>query len=368
MNLKGTLPAASITPGMDDEASGIFIQRLYGEWTGEDQAAFETRLERDFEFAKAWQRVEQGWALLDRHAEAPEVMTWRAAAIAEVRRANASRWFWPEPTLGLAHKWRIAAALAGLILLGAAWQISPYGYRPGEYRTDIGEQRIVELEDQSRITMDAATRLQVRFSGESRTVRLLEGQAQFSVARDSSRPFKVLAGDRTVVAVGTVFTVEYVDRRIHVAMLEGKVAVLQRTAPKMPALAPSVKEAADDGNRADTAGARTGVDEILLAAGEELHVAHDGHTIVTPQADLAAATAWREGKVIFRTEPLGVAVHRMNRYSRLQIEIDDPLLASKNISGVFEAGDTRGFVNALQRYLLVSAEYTDDDTVRLKAR
>jgi ferric-dicitrate binding protein FerR (iron transport regulator) len=32
----------------------------------------------------------------------------------------------------------------------------------------------------------------------------------------------------------------------------------------------------------------------------------------------------------------------MNRYSRLQIRIDDAALAAKQISGVFEAGDTQG--------------------------
>lgn len=331
MNLEATSLAA------DDEASELFVQRLYGEWTPENQRAFETRLERDLVFANAWKRVEEGWASLDRHAEAPEVMTYRADAIGEVRRANARRWFKASGAGGF--KWKIAAAIAGVVLLGIAWQLSPYGYRFGEYRTDIGEQRIVELTDHSRITIDAATRLQVRFSDEARTVRLLEGQAQFSVAKDPGRPFKVLAGDRTVVAIGTVFTVEYVDRNIHVAMLEGKVLVGEGRA-----------------------------EGVSLSAGEELHIASNGKTLITPKADLEAATAWRQGKVIFRTEPLAKAVNRMNRYSRLQLEIDDASLAAKNISGVFEAGDTRGFVDALQRYLPVTAEYTSDDIVRLRAR
>jgi len=128
-------------------------------------------------------------------------------------------------------------------------------------------------------------------------------------------------------------------------MLEGKVAVL----------APDVPGAASD-NRS------------ILTAGEELRVARDGQTVVTPKADLDAATAWREGKVIFRTAPLSEAVSRMNRYSRLQLQIDDESLASTHISGVFEAGDTRGFVEALQRYLPVTADYSGDDTVRLKSR
>ena len=104
---------------------------------------------------------------------------------------------------------------------------------------------------------------------------------------------------------------------------------------------------------------------ISLIAGEELHVSRDGRNTVTPNADLEAATAWREGKVIIRTEPLSDAVQRMNRYTRLQIKIVDPALAAKQISGVFEAGDTQGFLSAIERYLPVDADYTDSHTVKL---
>ncbi len=367
MSGEGDLPTAQAALTGDDEAAELFVQRLYGRWTPENQVALEARLEKDPVFAAAWERVAEGWSSLDRQAEAPEVLGWRAEAIAEVRRANALRWTRSDRTRRLHSGWKIAAAAAGLLLLGTLWQLSPYGYRPGEYRTGIGEQRIVELDDRSRITIDAATRLQVRFSNEARTVRLLEGQAQFSVAKDPNRPFKVIAGDRTVIAVGTVFTVEYVDRKIHVAMLEGKVAVL---APNHVGETVTLSPAAGERRHESDAPRSTephNAAEIYLTAGEELHVARDGRAVVTPEADLAATTAWREGKVIFRTEPLSEAVSRMNRYSHLQIEIDDPSLASRHISGVFEAGDSHGFVDALQRYLPITADYTDSDTVRLKA-
>jgi transmembrane sensor len=384
MSHDGNRLAAQAAPTPDDEAAELFIQRLYGQWGPQEQAAFEARLETDGDFARAWKAVEEGWASLDRHAEAPEIMAWRADAIDDVRTANARRWTRSDRMRPPIPKWKIAAAVAGFCALVASWQLSPYGYRPGEYRTGIGEQRIVELEDHSRITMDAATGLRVRLSKESRTVHLAEGQAQFSVAKDPSRPFKVIAGDRTVVAVGTVFTVEYIDGKVHVAMLEGKVAVL---APNLrPAAIHSTAQSGAGSDPGDNQGelverstrSRTRADlqpsepgtvaELFLTAGEALQVDQDGATALIHKADLAAATAWREGKVIFRTESLSEAVRRMNRYSRLQIEIDDPGLASERVSGVFEAGDTRGFVNALQRYLPVAADYSDADTVRLKAR
>jgi len=333
-------------PTIEEEASDAFVQRLHGEWKAGDQAAFDKRMACDQEYADAYARAQESWTALDTHAESAEVMRYREEAIAYARRSNGRRWL--KARTYARRSWRAAAAGVGVaLLLGVAWQLSPYGYTPGQYLTGIGEQQVVDLEDHSRVVLDAATRLRVRFTPDARIVELQDGQAQFSVAKDPTRPFKVKAGGRTIVAVGTVFTVEYVDSQVHVAMMEGKVAVMATAVPA-------------------TAAANTGGDEgISLVAGEELRVSRDGRSTVTPKADLEAATAWRHGKVIIRTESLGEAVERMNRYSRLQIKIDDPALAAKDVSGVFEAGDTRGFVNAIERYLPVAADYEDSHTVKL---
>ena len=220
--------------------------------------------------------------------------------------------------------------------------MSPYGYEPGSYKTGLGEQKVVELSDHSHIALDARTRLRVRFSADARIVELLEGQAQFSVAKDPARPFKVEAGPKTIVAVGTVFDVEYVDSQVHVAMVEGKVAVLSQ----------------DQSGSTVARGASSKLSgpSIELRAGEALAVRADGASTVLPKADIEAATAWREGKVIFRDQTLAEAVHRLNRYSRQQVIIDDPALAQMKVSGVFESGDSQAFAEAMQAYFPVVAD------------
>jgi transmembrane sensor len=334
---------------VEEEASDALVRRLYGQWSPQDQSAFDRRIATDREYADAYTRALESWAALDTHAESAEVMRYREEAIAYARRTNGRRWL--KNPLYAGSGWRAAAAIVGVtLLIAAAWQLSPYAYAPGQYRTGLGEQKVVDLEDHSTIVLDAATSLRVRFTPDARIVELKNGQAQFTVAHDPTRPFKVEAGGRTIVAVGTVFTVEYVDSRMHVAMMEGKVAVVSTAVPA-----------------ATTANPGTG-EGISLIAGEELHVSRDGQSTVTPKADLEAATAWRQGKVIIRTEPLSDAVQRMNRYSRLQIRIDDATLASKQISGVFEAGDTRGFLSAIERYLPVEADYADSHTVRIRMK
>lgn len=339
----------------DEEAAGLVVQRLHGEWTATDQAALDRRVAQDPAFADAFARAESSWASLADHAESAEIMRHREQALAFARRANSRRWG------NLARGRRrgvLAAAAAGIVILaGILWQLSPNAFVPGQFETRLGEQRTLDLDDHSRIALDAMTQLRVRYSKDARVIELRHGQAQFNVAHDPTRPFKVIAGNREIVAVGTVFTVEVADQSVHVAMLEGRVAI--------------VDDSEDTGETHPTKEAdRTSrsAKPLELAAGEEMRVSASGETTVTPQADLEAATAWREGKIILRAEPLGEAIRRLNRYSRTQIELEDETLASGRISGVFEAGDTQGFVDAVERYLPVRADSAGPDRIQLRAR
>src|SRR5262249_12631965 len=151
-------------------------------------------------------RVEQSWGAVGKQATSAELMAMREHALSRARRATARRW---RSSGRKPSRWRLVAGLAAAgFVLAPAYEPAPFGWRLGEYRTSIGEQRVVELGDHSRIALDAATRLRVRFAKDARIVQLISGQAQFSVAKDAARPFKVGAGNHVVVAVGTVFTVE----------------------------------------------------------------------------------------------------------------------------------------------------------------
>lgn len=364
--MTGTDATADIT----GEASEAFVRRLHADWNSEDQRAFEARMASDPAYAEAYRRAERSWSSLDAHAESAEILAYREEALVLARRERARHWL--KSSRFARRRWGIAAAIGGVALAAAlAWQVSPYGFRPGEYRTGIGEQRMVELDDHSRIAVDAVTRLQVRYSKDARTVVLKQGQAQFSVAQDPTRPFKVLAGNHTIVALGTVFTVEYVDQRVHVAMMEGRVAVVPQSASPPAAAQPvSDDEVPTRGavKVADASNPRRASSTIELSTGEELRVNSNGPAVVTAKADLEAATAWREGKVIFRSEPVEEAVRRLSRYSRVQIEIEDQALAGRRISGVFDAGDTQGFVSAIQRYMPVTAEQSESGVIKLRMR
>jgi transmembrane sensor len=345
--------SAAESSDLHDQAADMLLRRRDASWGAADQIALDARLASDAKFAAAFGHAQESWDAVGRHSNSPELLALREQAIARARQASARRWSLPGARTWNVGKWAAAAAI--LIACGIVWQLSPYGYEPWLYKTGLGEQKVVELSDHSHIALDARTRLRVRFSADARIVELLEGQAQFSVAKDPARPFKVQAGSKTIVAVGTVFDVEYVDSQVRVAMVEGRVAVLSQD-QSGSAVAPE-------------GGSKSSIPSpIELSAGEALQVRADGAATVLTKADIEAATAWRQGKVIFRDQTLAEAVHRLNRYSRQQVIVDDTALAQMKVSGVFDSGDAQAFAEAMQAYLPVAADFSGGSVIHLRMK
>jgi transmembrane sensor len=335
--------------GLNDEVAATFVASRYGKLDAEARLLLERHLQNDSAFAARYAQAGQCWNAVGRHAGTPEMVVLREQALASARQAAAHRW---HRSPGVRRRWlAVCASLIAIAATGAiSWQLSPYGYRPGAYVTDIGEQKSIELSDHSRVALDAQTRIRVRYSGETRLIEIFGGQAQFTVAQDPIRPFKVIAGTETIVALGTRFNVEYIDREVRIAMLEGKVAVVRA-----------------DSSR-DIAAGRVESQPIALAAGEGLRVSGSGKATFTPAIDLQVVNAWRQNEVVFRAEPLREAVRRMNRYSHLQLAVESAELAQLRVTGMFDAGDARAFADAVESSLPLVADYSDPNLIRLRAR
>jgi transmembrane sensor len=263
----------------------------------------------------------------------------------------------------------VAAALFVVVGLLPAVQTS-LGLRSDSYATTIGEHRSIELEDGSHMVLDAMTRVRVRIDDDVREVDLLEGQAQFTVAKDVRRPFRVSAGSRTIVALGTEFNVEFTNDNVRLAMLEGRVAVVARDAmfERLSTLLHRNARASSTSGLDEAPTAAKPATLIEVSAGEELRIDGRGRSTFIAEGDLAGALAWRQGKVVFHDETLSEAARRINRYSRQHIDVDDPALRDMRVSGVFAANDATAFAVALQAYLPVTVDIEEDGGIRIRSR
>jgi transmembrane sensor len=226
----------------------------------------------------------------------------------------------------------LASSVAALIAVGGtcAW----LAYSLPEYSTTVGEQRSIELADGSTVSMNSKSRIRVRYSKGERAIDLLEGQALFHVTKDRARPFIVSADGTRVRAVGTEFDVYEKRAGTVVTVLEGAVAVLAPVATG--ALRPASDAVNPDVNSM-----------ISVSAGEQVTVTPK----VTRKADhanLAAATAWTERRIIFESATLSEVAEEFNRYNRRQLVIQDPQLYDFHISGMFASTDPDSLIRFLR--------------------
>ena len=129
--------------------------------------------------------------------------------------------------------WGVALATVAAVTIGVLpWLFSqPLPSDPPQvrYETAKAEQRQVVLQDGSRMHLNTASLVDVRFSAQVREVVLAEGEAVFDAKHDSARPFLVRTGGVAVRALGTRFAVRNLAQGdVEVTVLEGRVAVAPR--------------------------------------------------------------------------------------------------------------------------------------------
>jgi transmembrane sensor len=201
------------------------------------------------------------------------------------------------------------------------------------YATAHGEQRSEALPDGSVIEMNVSTELVVRYYAKRRSVELLHGEASFEVAANPDQPFFVDAGTVDVRVTGTVFNVRREQDQVSVAVQSGSVEV--------------------------TSGHWWTREKAMLTAGMTTQ-AQPGLPLSVAQADVVALTAWRQGKVVFKDQPLEDMVREMNRYLVRPIRLTDSRLKRLRMAGVFTIQDADGFLQALQSNLPIAVVWRPD--------
>lgn len=285
---------------------------------------FDGWLAADAEHAAAYAKVERLWNDLE-----------GLAGDIDIQRARRS------VRISARHHGRrlllIAASLAALMAAGLLALL--FGiFTPGQrYATGHGEQRSVVLADGSRLILNTDTELEVLTQPNLRSVRLIKGEALFEIVHDPRRPFVVKSGGNTIVDLGTRFDVRQDDGPVMVTVLQGEVSV-------------------ERGDRS-----------LQLGPGEQVTAGRGVWRRGTANPSVVAA--WTQGRLVFRSTPLGDAIAEANRYGSTRLVIADPQLDQIRVSGEFRIGETQALVHALEGAFPIRAESDPNgDTIRLYHR
>jgi transmembrane sensor len=239
---------------------------------------------------------------------------------------------------------RLTAAVALFAVACAAWV--GLEDRSVHYSTAVGEQRMVKLPDGSIVTLNTRSEIKVLIDDHQRTIELTSGEALFDVAHDAQRAFRVLAGEAVVKAVGTQFNVHRKDDGTTVGVVEGIVEM-------------SSRGALEDQPRGDS-----GVAEApeRLTAGEQASMSVQG-AVLRSSVEIDRLVAWRERRLVFRSESLASIVAEFNRYNETQLLIDGDATRARLITGVFDADNPGALVAFLERDRQLSVQTRGNNIV-----
>jgi len=227
-------------------------------------------------------------------------------------------------------------ALAAMVLL-AAIGLSAYWHRGfSDIIVPHGDQRTVRLNDGSVVHVNSQSRIRIRFTRKERLIELTSGQGLFSVAKDPERPFRVLAGNVDIVAVGTQFDVYRKPGSTEVTVVEGRVSV------------------------ASSGAAGSSQAPALLGAGERIKFSQSESTSRSEAVDVREATAWTRREISFRDRPLGEVADEYARYLDVPIRIEDESLRNTPVTGMFDAYEPEPFIAFLRNFEGVQVERTPD--------
>jgi len=245
---------------------------------------------------------------------------------------------------------RMAALAASLIVaLAGTWLYATrtsWGTRPTSFATTTGQLEEIRLADGTRVTLGAASRMDVAFDKVSRRVTLARGEAYFDVSTDVQRPFLVTAGATLVRVIGTKFDVNYRAESVRVAVEEGRVEVMKTDGSAQPQNAHS----------------------HLLLPGDSALSERSGQIAATTRLNKADLGAWRRGHFVYIDAPLRDVIADINRYYDGEIELADQETANLRLTSTFRADQIDRMIQVLERALPITAVATSHHHIVLSQR
>lgn len=160
-----------------------------------------------------------------------------------------------------------------------------------------GGQYQLTLSDGTRVWLNSASTLRYpsRFNDDLREVEL-EGEAYFEVSRSRNQPFVVKSAHQSTTVLGTTFNImAYADEsEVTTTLVSGAVRV------------DYIGEVAHT------------MTSAVLAPGEATVLVPDG-ALRKQRVDVAAATAWKDGKFYFRKTPFAQMMRQLARWYDIEV-------------------------------------------------
>ena len=229
----------------------------------------------------------------------------------------------------------VLAALVAIALVVRAPAGRLFGGAAGDVRvtTGIGERRTVSLSDGTTVDLGVeSTLVHPRDFSPARREVTLTGEAFFTIAADSARPFVVTAAHGVIETSGA--------------------AVAIRAYPDQPSVRVVVAEGAVT---ARLAGSDSGT--TPLGPRQVARISREGAVQRQRVEDTERFTSWRRGRIVLSGIPLREALAELGRWQDADLRIADSVVANRRVTAEFAM--TQTFTEMLDEIALnVGAVYS----------
>ncbi len=187
-----------------------------------------------------------------------------------------------------------------------------------DYRTGKGEQLKVALTPGVSLKLGTLTSIAVQSTAAETRIELIDGEAAITATTAPNQRLVVVADGGRITAGHADFDARCVDGIVSVTCASGKVDV-ERNSQK-----------------------------TQLTPGQQISYSDAGLGPAVP-VDIAKATSWRTGVLIFIDKPLGEVVEEINRYVPGHIFITNAALRARIVNGTFHRDQLDTFVGQVEQ-------------------
>ncbi len=254
---------------------------------------------------------------------------------------------WWQRTAG---QWRVAAAIAGLLIGSYALYrtIDPTKPVAQVAQNPVGKRSLITLSDGSRVWLNADSKLEYpkKFDGPLREVRLV-GEAFFDVTHNPKQPFVIRLETASIRVLGTSFNVRAYpgDETVKTTVVTGRVAFV----PNRPAQTANATKAP--------------ADTVFILPNHHVVQQLDTRAVIQEVVVAQKETAWKDNRLVFDQTPMTEVARTLERWYGVTVLLDRPELANCPLTATFEGQSLREVMDLMTRtgrfhYTLTNASLT----------
>ncbi len=208
-------------------------------------------------------------------------------------------------------------------------------------QNDKGMRSEILLPDGSIVWLNAESELKFpeKFDKDSREI-YLTGEAFFEISRDESRPFIIHMDKNHIRVLGTSFNVKAYDEEdlVETTVVTGKVAFIRNGL-----------RATKDFN-----------DTLFLTPNYKVLYSKETGKLTKTTANTHEATAWKEGKLIFKSNSFSTISRALERTYGKRIIFDNERIGNCKLTGTFENNSLEEIMILITKTNDYTYEITDE--------